>query len=109
MINTKLSCVDLNIYFLKMHCTYSSWNQSPVQDGHSECAGINVQGKMEDISCYSRQGYICKYSPGEFSFWCVSATNSATVLVRMQASQNANSLRIFTVLSAFLILKITVK
>ena len=73
-----------------MHCTYSSWNQSPVQDGHSECAGINVQGKMEDISCYSRQGYICKYSPGEFSFLCVSAINSATVIVRMQATQNAN-------------------
>ena len=36
-----------------------SWNQSPANDGKSNCGGINIQGKMSDASCNSKQGYIC--------------------------------------------------
>lgn len=36
-----------------------TWNSSPANDGQSNCGGINLKGKMSDISCNSRQGYIC--------------------------------------------------
>ncbi|XP_045190924.2 macrophage mannose receptor 1-like [Mercenaria mercenaria] len=40
--------------------TMIQWNLSPTNDGQSNCAGINIQGKMEDRNCDSKQGFICK-------------------------------------------------
>ncbi|KAK3595858.1 hypothetical protein CHS0354_014681 [Potamilus streckersoni] len=36
------------------------WNISPQNDGISKCAGVNIQGNMEDTNCISQQSYICE-------------------------------------------------
>ena len=40
--------------------SFSTWNQSPVNDGVSNCAGLNIQSNLSDFGCASRQGFICK-------------------------------------------------
>ena len=43
------------------------WNQSPANDGQSTCGAVNIQGKLADLSCNAREGYICQYqSPGHY-------------------------------------------
>lgn len=48
----------------------SKWNQSPANDGVANCAGVNVQGKIADLSCGTKQGYICKIVTGEALVLC---------------------------------------
>ncbi|XP_045188655.2 macrophage mannose receptor 1-like [Mercenaria mercenaria] len=37
------------------------WNQSPANDGQSKCGAVNIQGKLADLNCKAREGYICHY------------------------------------------------
>ncbi|XP_052772266.1 C-type mannose receptor 2-like isoform X2 [Mya arenaria] len=36
------------------------WNQSPANDGQSTCGSVNVQGKLADLTCQAREGFVCK-------------------------------------------------
>ncbi|KAL4231626.1 chromatin-modulating protein mrc1 [Mactra antiquata] len=38
-----------------------NWAQAPTNDGQAKCASVNIQGKLSDLKCGMRQGYICKY------------------------------------------------
>ncbi|KAL4231624.1 carbohydrate binding [Mactra antiquata] len=66
------------------------WNQSPANDGQSKCAAVNIQGKVADLACNARQGYICKYPstngcalgwlPGSTACYWFSNTSDPTQL-----------------------------
>ena len=66
ILNKSLSLNYSSLKYVVLY-NFSTWNSSPTNDGQSNCGGINLQGKMSDISCNSRQGYICniELSPGK--------------------------------------------
>lgn len=54
-----------------------TWNSSPRNDGISNCAGLNIQGSLEDLNCNSKQRYICKAESNEGCLlgWLVSKSS----------------------------------
>ncbi|KAK3595855.1 hypothetical protein CHS0354_014678 [Potamilus streckersoni] len=81
------------------------WNISPQNDGISNCAGVNIQGKIEDTDCKSRQSYICEapmvdggcVGKGWLNsdikcYWIANVTQPQEMISWDQARQRCNTL-----------------
>ncbi|KAL3863123.1 hypothetical protein ACJMK2_004895 [Sinanodonta woodiana] len=80
------------------------WNNSPDNDGVANCAGLTLQGTLEDVSCNSTQSYICETAQiqggckmgwlnGDTScYWIGNSTDPQELVTWDQARQRCNDL-----------------
>ncbi|KAK3595859.1 hypothetical protein CHS0354_014682, partial [Potamilus streckersoni] len=81
------------------------WNISPQNDGVSNCAGVNIQGNLEDTFCNSTQSYICQapmtdggcvgkgwLNSDTKCYWIANVTQPQDMITWQQARTRCNTL-----------------
>ncbi|KAK3596567.1 hypothetical protein CHS0354_010446 [Potamilus streckersoni] len=80
------------------------WNISPDNDGVANCAGLTLQGTLEDVNCNSTQSYICEtaltqggckqgWLNGDTScYWIGNSTDPHELVTWDQARKRCNDL-----------------